>query len=98
MPEGKPPKAFISYKWEGPETSEWLDKFARDLRRNGVDAFLEVWEVEFGGSFIKYMTRNIPDADVFFFVMTAELHPSCRGSRRARAASLPSRIDRLRRR
>lgn len=70
MPEGKPPKAFISYKWEGPETSEWVEKFARDLRRNGVDAFLDVWEVEFGGSFIKYMTRNIPDADVFFFVMT----------------------------
>lgn len=70
MPNATPLKAFISYKWEGEDVSKWVEQFARDLRRNGVDAVLDVWEVEYGASFIKYMTRNIPAADVFFFVMT----------------------------
>jgi hypothetical protein len=70
MSDITPPKAFISYKWEGDDIKAWAEQFARDLRRNGVDAFLDVWEVEYGDSFIKYMTRNIPAADVFFFLMT----------------------------
>ncbi len=66
------PKAFISYKWEGDDVKSWVEQFARDLRKNGVDALLDEWEVGYGDSFIKYMTRNIPAADVFFFVMTPE--------------------------
>ena len=72
MPSGSPLKAFISYKWEGENTRKWVEQFARDLRLNGVDAVLDVWEVEYGDSFIKYMTRNIPAADVFFFIMTPD--------------------------
>lgn len=69
---GKPPRAFISYKWESPEIRQWVENFARDLRKNGIDAVLDVWEVDYGDSFIKYMIRNIPQADVFFFVMTPD--------------------------
>jgi len=68
----KPPRAFISYKWESLEVRQWVENFARDLRKNGVDAVLDAWEVEYGDSFIKYMIRNIPQADVFFFIMTPE--------------------------
>ena len=72
MPESLAPRAFISYKWEGRKVEEWVERFAHDLRRNGVDAYLDKWEVDYGDSFIKYMTRNIPLADIFFFVMTPD--------------------------
>jgi hypothetical protein len=70
MKTDKPPKAFLSYKWEGAEVKNWVERFASDLRRNGVDAQLDVWDVSFGSSFIKYMTRNIQTTDIFFFIMT----------------------------
>ncbi len=72
MPDKAAPRAFISYKWEGREVEKWVERFAHDLRRNGIDAYLDKWEVDYGDSFIKYMTRNIPMADIFFFVMTPD--------------------------
>lgn len=67
---GTPLKAFISYKWESQEVADWVKKFAKDLRQNGVEALLDEFEVPIGGSFTQYMGTNIPSADVFLFVVT----------------------------
>jgi hypothetical protein len=63
-------KAFISYKWENEDVKKWVERFATDLRQNGVDALLDIWEVSYGESFIQYMTSKIPSADIFLFVVT----------------------------
>jgi hypothetical protein len=66
----KSKKAFISYKWENEEVKSWVERFATDLRQNGVDALLDIWEVSYGESFIEYMTSKIPSASFFLFIMT----------------------------
>jgi hypothetical protein len=65
-----PLRTFISYKWESAEVTGWVERFATDLRQNGVDALLDKWEVSYGDSFVEYMTSKIPSADAFLFVIT----------------------------
>ncbi|MBI1924711.1 toll/interleukin-1 receptor domain-containing protein [Candidatus Poribacteria bacterium] len=65
-----PLKAFISYKWKDDAHNQWVQRFATDLRRAGIDAKLDRWEVRFGESFIDYMTSQINQADIFLFIMT----------------------------
>jgi hypothetical protein len=66
----QPLRTFISYKWENKQVTDWVEKFARDLRQNGIDALLDKWEVAYGESFVDYMITKIPAADVFLFVIT----------------------------
>lgn len=68
----KYPVAFISYKWESESHLEWVRTLASDLRKRGVDAKLDQWEVRPGDSFSDYMQRNVAAADVILFVITEE--------------------------
>lgn len=63
-------KVFVSYKWESEEHVAWVKRLAKDLRKSGIDAKLDQWEVKYGGSFTDYMQHHITDADVFLFVIT----------------------------
>jgi hypothetical protein len=65
----KPIKVFIAYKWEDDVHNAWVEKLATDLRKRGIDALWDKWEVRLGDSFTDYMNR-ISEADVFLFVMT----------------------------
>jgi hypothetical protein len=65
-----PLKVFISYKWEDDTHNEWVERFATDLRRAGIEAILDRWEVHLGDSFTDYMTSKINEADVVLFIMT----------------------------
>ena len=47
----RPPKAFISYKWQDDAHNQWVEKFAADLRYAGIEALLDKWEVDYGESF-----------------------------------------------
>lgn len=71
-PKTKPNKAFISYKWDDDAHNQWVERFATDLRRAGINAVLDRWEVRFGDSFTEYMTSKIAEADVVLFVMTTK--------------------------
>ena len=66
----EPIKAFISYKWDTNGTNQWVEALATDLRRAGIHAILDKWEVRLGDSFTEYMTSRIAQADVVLFVMT----------------------------
>ena len=68
--KGKLIKAFISYKWEDFSHNKWVEDFAAHLRKVGVDAMLDIWEVKYGESFTDYMTSAISTADVVLFIMT----------------------------
>lgn len=67
-----PPKAFISYKWEDDRHNRWVEKLARDLRENGIDAILDKWEVRLGDSFVQFMASKIGTCDVLLFIVTAK--------------------------
>jgi len=68
--KGKLIKAFISYKWEDSAHNKWVEDFASELRKVGVDALLDIWEVKYGESFTDYMTSAISTADIVLFIMT----------------------------
>ena len=63
-------KVFISYKCEDALHNAWVDKFATDLRKAGIEAHIDKWSVRYGDSFIEYMTSMIGKADVVLFIMT----------------------------
>ena len=63
-------KVFISYKWEDALHNAWVKKFATDLRKAGIEAHLDQWDVRYGDSFVDYMTSMIGEADVVLFIMT----------------------------
>jgi transcription antitermination factor NusA-like protein len=63
-------KVFVSYKWEDAAHNEWVETLARNLRRNGIEAILDRWEVRLGDSFTDYMTSRIGSADVILFIIT----------------------------
>jgi hypothetical protein len=67
-----PVTTFISYKWQDDAHNKWVEKLATDLRRAGINAILDKWEVRFGDSFTDYMTSKIAEADVVLFVMTTK--------------------------
>lgn len=69
-PRRSPLKVFISYKWEETAHNEWVENLARDLRRSGIEAILDRWEVKLGDSFTDYMTSKIGTADVVLFIIT----------------------------
>lgn len=64
------PRVFISYKWEDGAHSEWVAKFATDLRSAGIVSFLDIWEVRLGDSFAEYMTSKIHQSNALLFIMT----------------------------
>lgn len=70
-PRQSPLKVFISYKWEDAAHNDWVERLARDLRRSGIDAILDRWEVRLGDSFTDYMTSKIGEADVVLFIITS---------------------------
>lgn len=69
---GPPLKVFISYKRQGTAHNMWVKQLAADLRKNGLDAILDQWEIRLGDSFTDYMTSKIDEADVVLFIMTKQ--------------------------
>jgi hypothetical protein len=64
------PRVFISYSHDSPEHSEWVRKLATNLRQNGVDAFLDVWDIRPGENFTQRIEKEIASADHCIVVCT----------------------------
>ena len=65
-----PPKVFISYSHDSKEHLKWVLKLATDLRNNGVDAFLDVWDIRPGDNFTTQINYAINKADHCIIVCT----------------------------
>lgn len=59
-----PPRTFISYSWSSPEHEEWVMDLAENLRRNGVDAILDKWDLRDGQDAAAYMESIISDETI----------------------------------
>lgn len=63
------PKAFVSHASEDKE--RFVEKFARDLRERGVDAWLDKWEMKPGDRLVqKVFNEGIKDASVFIVILS----------------------------
>ena len=63
------PKVFLSYAWESEEHQDWVRKFAARLRRDGVDAILDQWDLDLGDNRFLFMDR-IASVDSVVIVCT----------------------------
>jgi hypothetical protein len=65
-----PPKVFVSYSHEEPEHDAWVLELAASLRKNGVDASLDQWDLRPGQDTTLFMESQIRDSDFVVLVCT----------------------------
>lgn len=64
-----PPKVFISYS--GDDSGRFVNRFATDLIRNGIDAWYAGWEIRPGDSLVqKILNEGLPDAEAVIVVLS----------------------------
>ena len=66
----KNPKVFISYSHDSPEHKQWVSELAARLRRDGIDAILDQWDLGLGDDVTRFMERGIVDADRVLVICT----------------------------
>lgn len=64
------PTVFISYSWENEEHKKWVKNFASRLRKDGVDAKLDQWDVIPGDMLPNFMEKSIRDIDYVLIICT----------------------------
>lgn len=64
------PKVFISYSHDSPEHKQWVSELAARLRKNGVDAILDQWDLGLGDDVTRFMERGIIDAGRVLVICT----------------------------
>jgi hypothetical protein len=64
------PTVFISYSWDSPQHKGWVRQFAGDLRAQGIDAWLDQWEVQLGDDVTAFMEQRVSEADYVLLVCT----------------------------
>ena len=52
-------KVFISYTWDSEEHKKWVLTLATNLRRHGVDAILDQWDVRLGNDLPFFMEQGL---------------------------------------
>lgn len=64
------PRVFISYSHETPEHKEWVTTFATHLRSSGVDALLDLWELQYGDDITLFMEEGIKTSSRVILICT----------------------------
>lgn len=66
----KPPVVFISYSHDSQEHKHWVLNLATRLRRSGVDAILDQWDIGPGGDLPHFMEQSLAKAARVLMVCT----------------------------
>jgi len=66
----QPPRVFVSYSHDSSEHKQWVLDFATTLRRRGVDAILDQWDLKPGGDLPHFMETELENADYALMVCT----------------------------
>ena len=64
------PKVFISYAWENTDHKIWVKQLAIRLRKDGVEAVLDQWELAPGDQLSTFMERSVRTSDFVLIVCT----------------------------
>lgn len=70
--EEQAPKVFISYSWTTPEHEDRVLQIATELRRSGVDAILDKWELKGGGDVNAFMEKMVTDPSIKKVIMICD--------------------------
>lgn len=68
MNEENHPKVFISYSHDSDEHKEWVLNLATHLRKHGVDAILDQWDLKIGEDLRFFMEQGISRAKLILCV------------------------------
>ena len=63
-------KVFISYSHDSPEHKQWVSELGAKLRRNGVDAILDQWELKLDQDMTQFVESSVRDADRVLVICT----------------------------
>ncbi|MDB9808388.1 toll/interleukin-1 receptor domain-containing protein [Yoonia sp.] len=63
-------RIFISYSHDTDEHKSWVERLASYFSANGIEVFLDQWNLEFGDDLATFMERGITDADRVLLVCT----------------------------
>jgi len=66
----KPPRAFVSYSYDGPEHRAWVLNLATRLREDGVETILDKWELEPGDPLPQFMEKAVRENDFVLIICT----------------------------
>lgn len=66
----KRPIVFISYSWEDEEHIEWVKELADCLIDNGVDTYIDQYDLELGGRLPQSMEQKITNFDYVLIICT----------------------------
>lgn len=64
------PRCFISYAWESNKHKDWVRTLADKLVENGVETFLDQWDIELGSDVPEYMETCVRESDFIILVCT----------------------------
>jgi len=64
------PRVFISYSHESAEQKNWVLRLASDLRKHGIDAVLDVWDLKPGDDVTRFM-EHLASVDRVVIVCSA---------------------------
>ena len=64
------PRIFLSYSHEEPEHDQWVMNLGKLLRENGVDAYLDKWDLIPGQDTTYFMESQIRDSDFVILICT----------------------------
>ena len=64
------PRVFLSYSHEEPEHGQWVMYLGKLLRGNGVDAYLDKWDLIPGQDTTYFMESQIRDSDFVILICT----------------------------
>lgn len=65
------PRVFISYSWDSPAHKLWVESFAQELRKAGIDARLDAWRDE-SQSIDDFMMIELERADYVVAICTPQ--------------------------
>ncbi len=63
-------KVFISYSHDSSEHKQWVSELAEKLRRSGVDAILDQWELTLDEDSTQFMESGVRDSDRVLVICT----------------------------
>ncbi|MBR8701632.1 hypothetical protein IX317_001523 [Fusobacterium sp. DD29] len=66
----KNPRVFISYSWDDDNHKKWVNKFATELIKNGINVRIDQYDVDFGDSLPQFMETEITNADYVLIICT----------------------------
>jgi len=66
------PVVFISYSHDSESHKSWVLKLATDLRKNGIDAILDQWDLSLGQDMAMFMQKGVTESDRVLMVCSAD--------------------------